>query len=114
MHRRVVSATGSLVSHGVPPVKKTVDPSLARGEKVVEDYGVPAMTTSVTRDVYTADGKLLYHDVWYSSYRAEPKLVRIAPPKKKPKNEQPATTTTDTTTDTTTPTTTQTTTQPSG
>jgi heme-binding NEAT domain protein len=72
------------------------------------------MTTSVTRDVYTADGKLLYHDVWYSSYRAEPKLVRIAPPKKKPKNEQPATTTTDTTTDTTTPTTTQTTTQPSG
>jgi vancomycin resistance protein YoaR len=114
MHRRVVSATGSLVSHGVPPVKKTVDPSLARGEKVVEDYGVPAMTTSVTRDVYTADGKLLYHDVWYSSYRAEPKLVRIAPPKKKPKNAQPATTTTDTTTDTTTPTTTQTTTQPSG
>jgi hypothetical protein len=41
------------------------------------------MSTSVTRDVYDADGKLLYHDTWYSSYRASPKLVRIGPPKKK-------------------------------
>jgi hypothetical protein len=113
VHRKVVSSTGSLVSHGVPPLKKTVDPSLASGEKVVDDYGVPAMTTSVTRDVYSADGKLLYHDVWYSSYRAEPKLVRIAPPKQKPKKQPPATTTTETATQTTT-TTTQTTTQPSG
>jgi vancomycin resistance protein YoaR len=113
VHRKVVSSTGSLVSHGVPPLKKTVDPSLASGEKVVDDYGVPAMTTSVTRDVYSADGKLLYHDVWYSSYRAEPKLVRIAPPKQKPKKQPPATTTTETATQTT-QTTTQTTTQPSG
>jgi vancomycin resistance protein YoaR len=113
VHRKVVSSTGSLVSHGVPPLKKTVDPSLASGEKVVDDYGVPAMTTSVTRDVYSADGKLLYHDVWYSSYRAEPKLVRIAPPKQKPKKQPPATTTTETATQTT-GTTGQTTTQPSG
>jgi vancomycin resistance protein YoaR len=107
VHRKVVSSTGSLVSHGVPPLKKTVDPTLAPGEKVVDDYGVPAMTTSVTRDVYSADGKLLYHDVWYSSYRAVPKLVRIAPPKKK----QPPATTTSTQTGSTQTATTQTTTQ---
>jgi hypothetical protein len=116
----VVSSTGSLVSHGVPPLKQTVDPALAPGEKVVDDYGAPAMTTSVTRDVYSADGKLLYHNVWYSSYRAVPKLVRIAPPKKK---KPPATTTSTQTGSTqtgstqtgTTPTTTQTTTtQPTG
>jgi vancomycin resistance protein YoaR len=117
VHRKVVSSTGSLVSHGVPPLKKTVDPTLARGEKVVDDYGVPAMTTSVTRDVYSADGKLLYHDVWYSSYRAVPKLVRIAPPKEKPKKQPPATTTstqTGSTQTATTQTTTPTTTQPTG
>ena len=101
-HRRVVSTTSPLVAHGVPPLKKTIDPSLAPGEKVVDDYGVPAMTTSVTRDVYSADGTLLYRNVWYSSYRAVPKLVRIGPLKQKPKKQQqpPATTTTATTTTT--------------
>jgi vancomycin resistance protein YoaR len=108
VHRKVVSSTGSLVSHGVPPLKKTVDPTLAPGETVVDDYGVPAMTTSVTRDVYSADGKLLDHDVWYSSYRAVPKLVRIAPPEKK---KQPPATTTSTQTGSTQTGTTQTTTQ---
>jgi hypothetical protein len=39
--------------------------------------------------VYDSDGKLLYHDTWYSSYRADPKLVRIAP---KPAKKKPATT----------------------
>jgi len=97
VHRRVESSTTPLVVHGVPPVKKTVDPTLQPGEKVVDDPGVPAMSTSVTRDVYTQDGKLLYHDTWYSSYRAEPKLVRLGEkPKREPK--QPATTTTTETT----------------
>jgi vancomycin resistance protein YoaR len=93
VHRKVVSSTSPLVTRGVPPVKKTVDPSLKPGEKIVDDPGVPAMSTSVTRDVYAGDGKLLYHDTWYSSYRAEPKLVRLAPPKEKPKKKQPVTTT---------------------
>ena len=96
VHRRVESSTTPLVSHGVPPVKKTVDPTLEPGEKIVDDPGVPAMSTSVTRDVYTSDGKLLYHDTWYSSYRAEPKLVRLG---QKPKQKQPKQqTTTQTTT----------------
>ena len=98
-HRRVESTTAPLVTHGVPPVEKTIDPSLAPGEKIVDDNGVPAMSTSVERKVYTAGGKLLYDDTWYSSYRAEPKLVRIGAPKEKAK---PATTTTSTTSETTT------------
>jgi hypothetical protein len=58
------------------------------------------MSTSVTRDVYTPGGKLLYHDVWYSSYRAEPKLVRLGPAKPKKQKEKTATTTTTETTTT--------------
>jgi vancomycin resistance protein YoaR len=101
--RKVTSTTSPLVSHGKPPVKKTIDPSLKPGKKVVDDPGLPAMTTSVTRDVYAAGGKLLYHDTWYSSYRALPKLVRIGPAKKK--KHKPAATTTTTTTSTSTTTT---------
>ena len=68
---------------------KTIDPTLKPGEKVVDDDGVPPMSTSVTRDVYDADGKSLYHDTWYSSYRASPKLVRLPEPaKKQPKTQQ--------------------------
>ena len=100
--RRVVSTTSPLVVHGKIPVKKTIDPTLKPGEKIIDDPGEPAMSTSVTRDVYTASGKLLYHDVWYSSYRSSPELVRIGPKKKKEKplkskKPKPATTTTATT-----------------
>ena len=88
-HRKVVSQTAPLVVHGKAPVKKTVDKSLKPGEKVIDDPGEPAMTTSVTRDVYAADGKLLDHDVFYSSYRSSPELVRVGP--KKPKKAKPPT-----------------------
>jgi vancomycin resistance protein YoaR len=103
VHRRVVSTTSPLRVTGPPPVKKTVDKSLKPGEKVVDDPGAPSMSTSVTRDVYEPGGKLLYHDTWYSSYRASPKLVRLGPAKKEPKKET-ATTTTETTQTTTQPT----------
>jgi vancomycin resistance protein YoaR len=96
--RRVVSTTSPLVTRGKPPVKKTVDPTLKPGEQVIDDPGEPALSTSVTRDVYAADGKLLYHNVWYSSYRASPELLRVGPKKKKPaKTKKPAPTTTQTT-----------------
>jgi vancomycin resistance protein YoaR len=86
VHRKVVSETSPLVVREQPPVQKTVDPSLKPGEVVVDDPGEPALSTSVTRDVYAPDGKLLHHDVWYSSYRASPKLVRVGPTEKpKPK-----------------------------
>jgi vancomycin resistance protein YoaR len=104
VHRRVESSTSPLSPHGVPPVEKTVDPTLKPGEKVVDDDGVPALSTSVTRDVYADDGKLLYHDTWYSSYRAEPKLVRLGPKPEKKKSKPPTTTTQTTTTQTPQPT----------
>jgi vancomycin resistance protein YoaR len=103
--RKVVSTTAPLVSHGSPPVERTVDPSLTPGETVVVDPGSPALTTSVTRTVYSSRGKLLHHDVWYSSYRAQPELVDVGPAKPKPKPATTATTTTTTTQTTTTRTT---------
>jgi hypothetical protein len=89
----VESTTAPLVTTGPIPVQKTVDKSLEPGDTVVDDPGVPPMSTSVTRDVYAPDGKLLYHDTWYSSYRAEPKLERVGPKatpkqKKQPKQAQ--------------------------
>ena len=101
-HRKVVSQTAPLVVHGKAPIKKTIDKSLKPGEKVVDDPGEPAMTTSVTRDVYAPGGKVLDHDVFYSSYVASPELVRVGPkPKKakaKTKKKPPATATSQTTT----------------
>jgi vancomycin resistance protein YoaR len=92
VHRKVESTTSPLVTTGPIPIKKTIDPTLKPGEKVVDDDGVPPMSTSVTRTVYDESGKQLYHDTWYSSYRAEPKLVRIGPkkqPQTQPKRQQP-------------------------
>jgi vancomycin resistance protein YoaR len=91
-HRRVESTGTPLVAVAPPPVQKTVDATLKPGEVVVDDPGVPAQTTSVERKVYAQSGKLLSDQTWYSSYRAEPKIVRVGPKKKK-KPVKPATTT---------------------
>ena len=80
--RKVESTTAPLVAHGKVKVKKTVDKTLKPGEEVIDDPGEPPLTTSVTRDVYAANGKLLYHDTWYSSYRSAPELLRVGPKKK--------------------------------
>jgi hypothetical protein len=79
-----------------PPVTKTVDATLDPGQVEVDDYGVPAQATSVERKVYSAAGKLLSDQTWYSSYRSEPKVIRVGPkkPKAKPKAKPPAVTTT--------------------
>jgi vancomycin resistance protein YoaR len=84
-HRRVVTDTAPLRVVGPPPVKKTRDKSLKPGERVVDDPGEPSQATSVHRQVYAPNGKLLSDATWYSSYRAEPKLVRIGPKKHKQK-----------------------------
>src|SRR5919201_535462 len=114
-HRHVVSDVSPLVVTGPIPTKTVADPSLLAGERVVEDAGEPARTTSVRRRVYDADGRLLYDDTFYSSYQAEPAIVRVGThprpkPKAKPKPtgtkskpKPPATTTTTTTTTTTQP-----------
>jgi len=94
-HRRVETVTAPLRVVAPPPVQKTIDATLKPGETVVDDSGVPAQATSVERKVYTSDGRLLSDATWYSSYRAEPKIVRVGPKKKpKPKKQTTATTTT--------------------
>jgi hypothetical protein len=73
------------------------------GEKVVEEYGQPSRSVSVRRLVYDAKGKLLFDTTWYSSYLAEPKVVRYgtkAVPVEEPTTTKP--THTGTTTGTTT------------
>jgi vancomycin resistance protein YoaR len=109
-HRRVDTVAAPLRVVSPPPVEKTVDATLKPGQVVVDDSGVPAQSTSVERKVYSVAGKLLSDQTWYSSYRAEPRIIRVGP-KAKPKKEQPADTTTTETT-TTDETTTTTTTDP--
>ena len=100
-----MSDTRPLVVAGPIPTKKIPDPSLLVGQQVVEETGEPPRTTSVRRIVYDAAGKVLHDTVFYSSYRAEPTVIRVGT-KKRPK---PATTTSTTTTATTTTSTTTTT-----
>lgn len=93
-HRRVESITAPLRVVAPPPVQKTVDATLKPGEVVVDSPGVPAQATSVERKVYDPNGKLVSDATWYSSYRAEPKIVRVGPPKPKKAQQQPAKTAT--------------------
>jgi vancomycin resistance protein YoaR len=111
VHRRVVSETGPLKVAGPVPIKRMPDPALEKGEQVVEEGGEPPRTTSVRRLVYSASGKLLLDSVFYSSYRGEPKVVRVGT-KAKPKPTTTTTTTSTTATTTTTTTPKRTTTQP--
>jgi vancomycin resistance protein YoaR len=84
--RKVVSDTAPLVTTGGPPVKTIKDPTLLKGRQVIDDPGSSSLATSVHRRVYTKDGKLLYDNTWYSSYRGETRIVRIGTkPKPKPK-----------------------------
>ena len=85
IHRRVVSQTRPLVETGPVPVKRVPDPALFRGVTAIEEYGQPPRSTSVRRLVYTANGKLLYDNTWYSSYRGEPQVVRYGTREKQPK-----------------------------
>jgi len=88
-HRKVESAAGALRFVAAPRVKKVPDPTLEKGKSEVEDPGVPAQAASVERKVYSPSGQLLYDDVFRSTYRSEPKILRVgtkkpAKPKKKP------------------------------
>src|SRR3954452_18121756 len=85
VHRKVVSVAAPLRVLAPAPVQKTIDATLSPGEIVVDDSGMPAQSTSVERKVYSADGsKLLSDATWYSSYRAEPRIIRVGPAKPKP------------------------------
>jgi vancomycin resistance protein YoaR len=90
LHRRVETETSPLKETGPAPVKRKPDSHLFVGEKVVEEYGQPSRSVSVRRLVYDAKGKLLFDTTWYSSYVAEPKVLRYGT--KAVPVEEPATT----------------------
>jgi len=90
---RIDAATAFWNAEGVTLKRRGVPIRVFR----VDDFGAPAQTTSVERKVYAPDGKLVSDATWYSSYRAEPKIVRIGPKKTAPKKEPKTTTTTSTT-----------------
>ena len=107
--RKVVAETGPLNVTGPVPLKHVSDPSLARGQQVIQQYGQPPRSTSVTRTVYAPNGKVRSKTTWYSSYRGETQVVLVGTKgKTKPKGKDTTTssTTTTTTTTTTTPSTT--------
>ena len=84
-NRRVETAAQPLRVVGAPTIRRVPDPTLEKGTSVVEEYGQPARSTSVGRKVYAAGGAVLHEDTWYSSYRSEPKVVRVGTkPKPKP------------------------------
>jgi uncharacterized protein YabE (DUF348 family) len=87
VHRKVEVETAPLRVVAPPPVEKIKDKTLPKGEREVEETGVPAQTTSVHRRVFSPSGKLMYDSTWVSNYRAEPKVVRVGVKK------EPATTT---------------------
>jgi vancomycin resistance protein YoaR len=95
-NRRVESDVAPLRTTGPPPVTWKKDPTLFKGQRVVYASGSSSLATSVRRRVYDAKGKLLYDNVWYSSYRGDKKIVLVGTkpkpePKKTKKPAKPAT-----------------------
>jgi vancomycin resistance protein YoaR len=96
-NRRVESETAPLEVTGPPTVKRVPDPNIWTGIAIAGDSGEPSRRTSVTRRVYSEDGKLIGEDTWTSWYRAEPKIVRYGtkarpkpPPQQKERKRQPS------------------------
>ncbi len=81
-HRKVVAQSTPLRTVSPMPVKHKTDLGLAPGEQEVAQYGQPATTTSVEREVYAPNGKLLSDSTWVSNYEALPQIVLIGPKKK--------------------------------
>jgi vancomycin resistance protein YoaR len=105
-HRRVETEESPLVVTGAAPSRTESDPNMFVGERVVVDGGEPSRSTHVRRLVYNANGKLLYDNTWWSSYRGEYQIIRVGtkpkPVEPKPPPKKP--TETSTTTTSTTPT----------
>ena len=113
--RRVESIPGELRVTGAPLTETEKDPDAFVGETEVLFEGEPSRAVSVQRIVYERDGTVRRRETWSTSYRSEPKQVRVGtkpvpkPPTEKTKDEKPTTTTPDpavTTPTETTPTTT--------
>jgi vancomycin resistance protein YoaR len=99
--RRVESSSTPLVVTGRVPVERVSDPSLQKGERVVEEEGAPPTRTSATRAIYSPTGELLDTETWTTSYEGEERVVRVGtkvvpPPKTSAKAKKPAADTQDT------------------
>jgi vancomycin resistance protein YoaR len=90
--RRVETETSRLVAEGKVPWQRIDDPTMFKGEKIVEQYGAPPRSTSVRRRVFAPDGTLMYDTTWRSYYVGEPTVVRLGTkPRPAPKEpEKPA------------------------
>jgi len=110
VHRKVVSTTDPLTTDGPVPITRIDDPTLLKGQTVVEATGSAPLRTSVHRRVYSPSGKLLHDDVWSSYYQGEKRVVKVGtkplPPPPPPPTRSTQTETTPTQTQTT-PTTTR-------
>ncbi len=92
-NRRVESEVSPLRTTGSVPTEITKDPTLPKGERVVDEAGSAPLATSVSRRVYDANGKLLYENTWYSNYAGEKEKIRVGtkkPVKPKPTADAPA------------------------
>jgi vancomycin resistance protein YoaR len=93
-HRKVDTITAPLRVTGAVPTETIEDPTLPKGQQVVDQAGSPPLSTSVERKVYAPSGKLLYDATFYSSYVGEKQVVRVGTkkptPKPKPKPKQKA------------------------
>jgi vancomycin resistance protein YoaR len=103
-NRRVVSEPGELEDTGPPEVERVPDPTLYVGQTIVVDEGEPSRAVSVRRVVYEGD-EVLYEETWWTTYRSEPKIVRVGTiprddPSPPPATDDPATTSTAATTTT--------------
>jgi vancomycin resistance protein YoaR len=75
--RRVESSATPLVVTGRVPVERTQDPTLPKGETVVDEEGAAPTRTTASRKVYSAEGALLHDETWSTSYEAQDKVVRV-------------------------------------
>ncbi|HEX3291945.1 MAG TPA: VanW family protein [Gaiella sp.] len=88
--RRVETETAPLEVEGKVPWKRIDDDTMFKGQKLVEQWGSPPRSTSVTRRVYKPDGTLLYDTTWRSYYVGEPTVVRLGTkPRPKPEPAKP-------------------------
>jgi vancomycin resistance protein YoaR len=95
-NRKVESEVAPLEVTGSIPVKRVADSAMTVGSEVVEEAGAPPRSTHVRRRVLDADGNLMYDHTWYSTYVAEPEVIRYGtkpkaapPPPPPPKKKNP-------------------------
>jgi uncharacterized protein YabE (DUF348 family) len=71
----VAFSTSAASNFRAPPTRYQEDPTLPKGEEVVEESGASGFDVTVSRTV-TKDGKLVRRDQFVSVYRPWTRVVR--------------------------------------